>query len=106
VRGVLAVQRAIHESIWGLFFVNILGLNPLVAVFGIALPFGAIVAKVFSEILDETPRQPLAALRNSGTTPLQALFYGLLPQAFPNFKEPGVIFADILLIKAEQIFDM
>lgn len=84
VRGVLAVPRAIHESIWGLFFVNILGLNPLVAVFGIALPFGAIVAKVFSEILDETPRQPLAALRNSGATPLQALFYGLLPQAFPN----------------------
>ena len=58
VRAALAVPRAIHELIWGLFFVNILGLDPLVAVLAIAIPYGAIVAKIFAEILDETPRQP------------------------------------------------
>ena len=84
VRGGLALPRAIHEIIWGLFFVNILGLTPLTAILAIAIPFGAITAKVFSEILDETPRRPLDALLNSGVSPLQALAYGLLPQAFPN----------------------
>ncbi|RME49393.1 MAG: ABC transporter permease subunit, partial [Caldilineae bacterium] len=84
VRGGLALPRAIHEIIWGLFFVNILGLTPLTAILAIAIPFGAITAKVFSEILDETPRRPLDALLNSGVSPLQALVYGLLPQAFPN----------------------
>ncbi|MBD0334604.1 MAG: ABC transporter permease subunit [Cyanobacteria bacterium Co-bin13] len=84
VRGLLAVPRAIHELLWGLFLINILGLDPLVAVLAIAIPFGAIVAKVFSEILDETPRAPLHALINSGVGPGSALLYGLLPLALPN----------------------
>ena len=84
VRAVLAIPRAIHELIWGLFFVNIFGLDPLVAVLAIAIPFGAITAKVFSEILDETPRQPLLALLNSGVPPLHAFAYSLIPQAFLN----------------------
>lgn len=84
VRAVLAVPRAIHELIWGLIFINLLGLDPLVAVLAIAVPFGAIVAKVFSEILDETPPEPLTALGMAGVPPIQALLYGLLPQALPN----------------------
>ncbi|MBV8883994.1 MAG: ABC transporter permease subunit, partial [Chroococcidiopsidaceae cyanobacterium CP_BM_RX_35] len=82
IRALLAVPRAIHELIWGLFFVNILGLDPLVAVLAITIPYGAITAKVFSEILDETPRQPLRALLGSGVPPLQAFIYSLIPQAF------------------------
>lgn len=84
VRAILAIPRAIHELIWGLFFVNIFGLDPLVAVLAITIPFGAITAKVFSEILDETPRQSLLALLNSGVSPLNAFVYSLIPQAFPN----------------------
>ncbi len=84
VRAVLAIPRAIHELIWGLFFVNIIGLDPLVAILAIAIPFGAITAKVFSEILDETPRQPLMALLNSGVPSLNAFAYSLIPQAFLN----------------------
>lgn len=84
VRAILAIPRAIHELIWGLLFVNIFGLDPLVGVLAIAIPFGAITAKVFSEILDETSRQPLMALLNSGVPPLNALIYSLIPQAFLN----------------------
>ncbi|MFB8788357.1 MAG: ABC transporter permease subunit [Potamolinea sp.] len=84
VRAILAIPRAIHELIWGLFFVNIFGLDPLVAILAIAIPFGAITAKVFSEILDETPRKPLMALLGSGVSPLNAFAYSLIPQAFLN----------------------
>ena len=49
----------------------------------ITIPFGAITAKVFSEILDETPRQPLTALLGSGVSPSKAFIYSLIPQAFP-----------------------
>ena len=84
LRGLLAVPRAIHEMLWGLFFVNIWGLDPLVAILAIAIPFGAVVAKVFAEILDETPRQPLITLLNSGVAPLTAFLYTLIPQAFLN----------------------
>ncbi|MEO0376602.1 MAG: ABC transporter permease subunit, partial [Cyanobacteria bacterium P01_A01_bin.17] len=84
MRLLLAFPRAIHELIWGLFFLSILGLDPVVAVVAIAIPFSAIVAKVFSEILDTTPQAPLNALLNSGASPTAAWLYGLLPQAFPN----------------------
>lgn len=84
LRAGLAIFRAIHELIWGLFFINIFGLDPLVAVLAIAIPFGAITAKVFSEILDETPRQSFLALLSSGVSPLNAFIYSLIPQAQTN----------------------
>lgn len=84
MRGLLAFPRAIHELIWGLLFLNILGLDPLVAILAIACPFSAIVAKVFADILDETPQAPLQALLNSGVAPATAWLYTLLPQALPN----------------------
>ncbi|BCX04809.1 MAG: phosphonate ABC transporter, permease protein PhnE [Candidatus Roseilinea sp.] len=84
VRGALAVPRAIHEALWGLFLVRILGLDPLVAILALGIPFGAITAKVFSEILDETPRDALNALLNGGAPPARAMLYGLLPRAFAN----------------------
>jgi phosphonate transport system permease protein len=84
VRAALVVPRSIHEVIWGLLFVNVLGLDPLAAILAIALPFGAITAKVFAEILDETPRGPLTALLNSGVQPLPAFLYALFPPALSN----------------------
>ncbi|NJL84672.1 MAG: ABC transporter permease subunit, partial [Chloroflexaceae bacterium] len=84
IRAMLAIPRAIHELIWGLFFINIFGLDPLAAILAIAIPYGAIVTKVFSEILDETPRQPLLVLLNSGVAPLTAFSYSLIPQAWLN----------------------
>ncbi len=89
VRTVLSIPRAIHEWIWGLLLLSVLGLDPLVGVLAIALPFGAITAKVFSEILDETPTAPLEALINSGVKPGRAFLYGHLPQALPNLISYG-----------------
>jgi phosphonate transport system permease protein len=84
VRTVLALPRAIHEVIWGLFFINIIGLDPLTAILAIAIPFGAITAKVFAEILDETPRDVWHAVQHSGVSPFKALLYSIIPQAFPD----------------------
>ncbi|AFY39200.1 binding-protein-dependent transport systems inner membrane component [[Leptolyngbya] sp. PCC 7376] len=89
IRSVLAIPRAIHEVVWGLILINVWGLDSLVALGAIALPFGAIVAKVFAEILDETPRQGFDALRLAGVHPSQALLYGLFPQALFNLLSYG-----------------
>lgn len=78
-------QRDIDEQFTSVFIADIeSGIAPIVAVLAIALPFGAIASKVFAEILDATPQEPLNALINSGALPLTAWLYGLLPQAFPN----------------------
>lgn len=83
LRGMLVATRAIHELIWALLLVSVLGLDPLVAVLAIALPFGAQTAKVFGEILDTVPDGPMLSLRNAGSRPGPALAYALLPGALP-----------------------
>ena len=50
----------------------------------IALPYGGTLAKVFSEMLDEAPRNTRAALTGLGAAPIAALVVGLLPRALPD----------------------
>lgn len=83
LRALLVATRSIHELIWALLFVSALGLDPLVAVLAIAIPFGAQTANVFAQILDGVSPHPLAAMRASGARSLPALAYGLLPPAVP-----------------------
>jgi len=80
-RTALALPRGVHEAVWALVLVNVLGLNPLVAVLAIALPYGAITAKVCADLLDEAPRGAYDALLAAGAGRGQALAYGLLPLA-------------------------
>ncbi len=82
-RAAFSVPRGIHEVVWGLLLINVLGLDPLVAVFAIGIPFGAVTAKVFAEMLDETPRSPALRLRASGASAAVAFGYGVLPRAIP-----------------------
>ncbi|WP_346622661.1 ABC transporter permease subunit [Blastococcus montanus] len=80
-RGALALPRGLHEAVWGLLLVNVLGLDPWVGVLAIGIPFGAITAKVFADLLDEVPRGSYRALLAAGAGPATATLYGLLPAA-------------------------
>jgi phosphonate transport system permease protein len=80
-RMVLAVPRSMHEVVFGLLLVNILGVDPLVAVLAIGVPFGAMTAKVFGELIDECPRGPEVAMRAAGAGRVMALTFGVLPHA-------------------------
>ncbi|WP_295697572.1 ABC transporter permease subunit [Lapillicoccus sp.] len=83
LRALLVAARSIHEVIWALLFLSVLGLDPLVAVLAIAVPFGAQTAKVYADILDAAPRQALSAMRARGAHSVPALAYGLLPPTAP-----------------------
>lgn len=83
LRGLLVAARSIHELVWALLLVSVLGLDPLVGVLAIAVPFGAQTAKIFAETLDGVPSGPLLALRHAGARRLPALAYALLPGAGP-----------------------
>lgn len=76
-----AMPRSMHEVVFALLLVNILGLNPLVAILAIGIPFGAVTAKVFSELLDEVSPSAELAFRAAGAGRLTALVFGTFPQA-------------------------
>jgi len=70
--------------VWGLFFVNILGRDPIVGILAIAIPFGAITAKAYAELIDESAQGPYDALRASGAGRVSALAYAVLPRTLPD----------------------
>ena len=82
-RAATGLPRGVHEAVWGLLLVGVLGRDPLVGVLAIAIPFGAITAKVYAEILDEADHGPYAALRAAGAGRVVALLYGLVPTTAP-----------------------
>ena len=83
-RGTIALSRSIHELLWAVLFLSAMGLTPLAAVVAIAIPYSGVFAKVFSEMLDEAPRDTAAALRDAGASPLRAFLFGLVPRALPD----------------------
>lgn len=83
-RGLITLLRSVHELIWAVIFLSALGLSNLAAVVAIAIPYTGTFAKVFSEMIDEAPRDTARALRAAGASPLQVFAFGLLPRALPD----------------------
>ncbi len=84
IRRLLAVPRSIHELIWGLLLLQLVGLQPAVAVLAIALPYGALIARVVSDLLDALPTAGLEALRAGGAPAPAALLTALGPPLLPG----------------------
>ncbi len=84
VRIAIAAMRSVHELLLAVVFLATLGINPAAAVLAIAIPYSGTLAKVFSEMLDESPRAAADALTDLGASPLQVFFFGRLPRALPD----------------------
>lgn len=84
LRRLLAVPRAIHELIWGLLLLQLVGQQPAVAVLAIAIPYGALVARVVSDLLDALPSRSLEALLACGAPAPAALITALGPPLLPG----------------------
>ena len=80
-RVVLALIRSIHELIWAWFIAIVLGFTPISGVIALAIPYGAIIARVFADFLNDVPEAPLRSLRSSGAGPIKILIYGRIPLA-------------------------
>jgi phosphonate ABC transporter permease subunit PhnE len=78
-RGLLGFMRAIHELVWAWLFVAAIGLSPFAAIFALAIPYGGILGKIFADMLDDVPEEPIVALKAAGASNTQTLFYGFLP---------------------------
>ena len=79
LRGALAIPRAVHELVWGLLLLQVFGLHPYVAVAAIAIPYSALVARIWRDHLDSSDHRPLNALISAGVHPVSALMTALNP---------------------------
>ncbi|WP_059170633.1 ABC transporter permease [Bacillus sp. FJAT-27445] len=84
-RGILGFTRSIHELVWAWLFVAAIGLSPFAAIFALAIPYGGILGRIFADMLNDVPEQPIVALKTTGASRLQVLFYGYLPLVRADF---------------------
>ncbi|MDR9488792.1 MAG: ABC transporter permease [Spiribacter sp.] len=78
VRTGCAFIRAIHELFWALIFLQFFGLHPLTGVLAIALPYAAVFARVYSEILEEGDHRAVQALP-AGSGVISIFCYARIP---------------------------
>jgi phosphonate transport system permease protein len=89
IRRLLALPRSIHELLWGLLLLQLVGLQPAVAVVAIALPYGALIARVVSDLLDALPTANGEALRAAGAPAPLALLTAMGPALLPGLLSYG-----------------
>ena len=89
LRRLLALPRSIHELLWGLLLLQVIGLQPAVAIAAIAIPYAALVARVLADQIDALPADALTALRCSGVAAPQALLTALGPPLLPGLLSYG-----------------
>lgn len=84
VRTLIAGMRSVHELLWAMLLLAAFGRSTGSAVIALAIPSAGALARVFGDLLDETPGNGSRALRATGSTELQALCFGIVPRAMPN----------------------
>lgn len=80
-RTLMLVLRGIPEIVWALLLVRVFGLGPIAGVLAIAITYGGMLAKVYSEILESGNTLPARALILSGSGRVASFLYGLLPNS-------------------------
>ena len=72
--------RSIHETIWTILFVTVLGFGMLAGTLALTLFCIGFAGKLFSDELEAIDMGPVEALRSAGATPLQVFQWGVIPQ--------------------------
>ena len=83
-RFMMTISRSIHEIVWALFFVAVLGLGALPGIFAIAVRSVGFIAKMSAEAIEDIELGPLDAIRATGANRFQVLLFAILPQVLPQ----------------------
>lgn len=73
-------SRSIHETIWTILFVTVLGFGMLAGILALTLFCVGFAGKLFSDELEAIDMGPVDAMRSVGANPLQVFQYAVLPQ--------------------------
>ena len=72
--------RAIHETIWTVLFVMILGFGTLSGILALMMFCIGFAGKLFSDEIEAIEMGAVEALRSAGANPLQVFQYAVVPQ--------------------------
>lgn len=84
LRGLLNLLRGIDTAIFALFFVSIVGLGPFAGALGVAFHTTGSMAKLYAEVLESLPSEPIEAIEATGSDRLRTFAFAVLPEALPG----------------------
>ena len=83
-RLMMTLSRSIHEIVWALFFVAVVGLGAMAGIFALAVRSVGFIAKMSAEAIEDIDPGPIEAIRSTGGNGFQVLIYAILPQVLPQ----------------------
>ncbi|PYE17601.1 phosphonate transport system permease protein [Williamsia limnetica] len=84
-RGIMSFLRAVPDIVFALIFVTAVGLGPFAGVLAIILHNTGVMAKLWSEAMEEIDDGPIEALRVAGASSTQIAAHVVLPTVVPQF---------------------
>ncbi|MEM7470493.1 MAG: phosphonate ABC transporter, permease protein PhnE [Pseudomonadota bacterium] len=84
-RRISDVMRAVPEIVIALVLIFVLGGGPVPAMIAISIHTAGALAKMFSEVSENTDLKPVEGLASTGATWSQKMLLGVLPQVAPNY---------------------
>ena len=72
--------RAVHEMIWAILFVSILGYGMLAGVLALTLFCTGFAGKLLAEEIEAIDMGPVEAMQSTGANLFQTMIFGVFPQ--------------------------
>ena len=87
--------RAVHEMIWAILFVTILGFGMLAGVLALTFFCAGFAGKLFAEEIEAIDMGPVEAMRATGANLFQIMVFGVFPQVRVAFTGIGIYTWDV-----------
>lgn len=81
-RGLIVTGRTFHEVIIAIFFVKLFGFGPVAGLLTLAFASAIFLGKMLAEDIENMKEGPVEAVRATGATFTQVVFYAVTPQVF------------------------
>jgi len=87
--------RAVHETIWAILFVTILGFGMMGGVLALTMFCIGFAGKLFAEEIEAIDMGPVEAIRATGASDLSVMVYAVFPQVRVAFTGIGIYTWDV-----------
>ncbi len=87
--------RAVHETIWAILFVTILGFGMMAGVIALTLFCIGFAGKLLAEEIEAIDMGPVEAIRSTGANDLAVMVFGVFPQVRVAFTGIGIYTWDV-----------
>jgi len=84
-RGLFDLLRGIHEMVWALLFVSMVGLGPFPGVLALTAHVTGALGKYFSESIETVNPNIIRAIKSTGANKIQVILRGIFPEVKPLF---------------------